>query len=182
MGQYYRAVLCSANEKIALNPWSYGEGDKLMEHAYFGSQLVGTASRIITNNPTYVWWVGDYAEEKDIPNRCKAFKPIEVAWRGLATTDSPFRGSNNCHCGTDGFLVNLTTKEFVDLEHVKSDIHPLPLLTAVGNGRGCGDYRCDETSLKMVGIWAGDELTIVGEKPDSLVYIDITSDVHFSEN
>lgn len=182
MGQYYRAVLCSTNEKIALDPWAYNEGAKLMEHAYFGNQLVGTASRIITNNPTYVWWVGDYAVEEDIPNRCKALKPIEVAWRGLAMTDSPFKIDTNCHYGLDGFLVNLTTKEFVDLEHCKGEIHPLPLLTAVGNGRGGGDYRGDEASLKMVGIWAGDELMIAGEKPDSSEYIDITSDVHFSEN
>ena len=182
MGQYYRAVLCSANKKIALDPWVHNEGAKLMEHAYFGNQLVGTASRIITNNPTYVWWVGDYAVEEDIPNRCKAFEPIAAAWRGQATTCSPFQSANNCHYGLDGFLVNLTTKEFVDLEHCKGEIHPLPLLTAVGNGRGGGDYRGDEASLKMVGIWAGDALMIVGEKPDSSEYIDITSDVRFSEN
>ena len=82
----------------------------------------------------------------------------------------------------------LTTHEYIDLKKVYSlnngNIHPLPLLTAVGNGRGGGDYHGNGvTNLNMVGIWAGDLLQIVEQVPkdDFLDYIDISEDAHFAE-
>lgn len=41
-------------------------------------------------------------------------------------------------------------------------IHPLPLLTCLGNGLGGGDYRSptDDSSDFLVGTWAWDNLSI----------------------
>lgn len=60
------------------------------------------------------------------------------------------------------FLVNETKKQFVDLWEVPSvdgyRIHPLPLLTCEGNGRGGGDY--DGLDMELVGSWARDFITV----------------------
>lgn len=54
------------------------------------------------------------------------------------------------------FLINDDRKEYVDLWEVPSidgyRVHPLPLLTCDGNGRGGGDYN--GLNNKMVGSWA----------------------------
>lgn len=54
------------------------------------------------------------------------------------------------------FLINDDRKEYVDLWEVPNvdgyRVHPLPLLTCEGNGRGGGDYH--GLNNNMVGIWA----------------------------
>ena len=54
------------------------------------------------------------------------------------------------------FLINDDRKEYVDLWAVPTvdglRVHPLPLLTCEGNGRGGGDYH--GLNNNMVGIWA----------------------------
>jgi hypothetical protein len=71
------------------------------------------------------------------------------------------------------YLVNHTKKVYLDLTKEKGDgelwgdgktpvvIHPLPLLTCSGNGRGGGDYR--GRKIKLVGSWAGDEISLEHE-------------------
>jgi hypothetical protein len=69
------------------------------------------------------------------------------------------------------YLVNHTKKEFVDKNKLKTDggwvIHPLPLLTCSGNGRGGGDYG--GTDENYVGSWAGDVISV--EKEDLKLFI-----------
>ena len=48
-------------------------------------------------------------------------------------------------------------------------IHPLPLLTAEGNGRGGGDYH--GTNMEMVGAWARCRLGLVKEVPEGFTEI-----------
>ena len=57
-------------------------------------------------------------------------------------------------------------KKVVDrlLGNEEWDISPLPLLTALGNGRGGGDYR--GTNMDKIGIWVGDVLSVEFEIPD----------------
>jgi hypothetical protein len=43
-------------------------------------------------------------------------------------------------------------------------IHPLPLLTAEGNGRGGGDYRGNYNNL--CGIWSRDSISVANEVPE----------------
>lgn len=80
-----------------------------------------------------------------------------------------------------GFLVNHTKKTYFDLNGYwdkyieavpdkaqREDIwlpHPLPLLTAVGNGQGGGDYYSDVGADK-VGTWAFDTLEWTQTQPD----------------
>jgi hypothetical protein len=59
------------------------------------------------------------------------------------------------------YLVNHTKKQYVDKR--KEEIHPLPLLTAEGNGAGGGDYRGDNEIL--CGDWARDVISIETEPP-----------------
>lgn len=66
------------------------------------------------------------------------------------------------------YLVNHTKKEFVDKSKTPKDddgwcIHPLPLLTCEGNGRGGGDFRGES---KLIGIWARDIIGVVTKKSD----------------
>lgn len=60
------------------------------------------------------------------------------------------------------FLVNEDKKQFVDLWDCPDIdgvcIHPLPLLTCEGNGRGGGDYH--GINEKYVGSWARDFITV----------------------
>jgi len=62
------------------------------------------------------------------------------------------------------FINNINKEVFVDKRECPEDdgwiIHPLPLLTCSGNGRGGGDYRGDNPH---VGTWAGDRIIITKE-------------------
>lgn len=70
------------------------------------------------------------------------------------------------------YIINETQKEYVDMWDIVSldawQIHPLPLLTADGNGRGGGDYH--GTDLAYVGRWAGDCIRIADNNSDVSTY------------
>jgi hypothetical protein len=66
------------------------------------------------------------------------------------------------------YLVNHDKQEFVDKTKVPKDkegwqIHPLPLLTCEGNGRGGGDFRGEN---KLIGVWARNRISVVSKKSD----------------
>lgn len=161
MGQYYTAVLKNENGNLR---GYYDYGLKLMEHSYFMNQYVNTICNKIYNKPHNVAWVGDYAEEENefthYERNCKAYHQTKH-------TNKIFM-----QC----LLINHTKKQVLDLtdyynvainyyhDNNRDDewvIHPLPLLTALGNGLGGGDYRGNNAINKdKVGIWAGDLLEI----------------------
>ena len=142
--------------------------------------------------PLRVWWVGDYAEDDDIPEEKKKYDPVNSAWDNSVT---PKVINESFDFSKQYYLVNESTHEYIDLLRLEemnrsswgNSIHPLPLLTAVGNGRGGGDYHGNQViNQQMVGAWAGDLLTIEESVPTSkdgsLEYIDITDDAHFLED
>ena len=55
---------------------------------------------------------------------------------------------------------------------------PISILTAIGNGRGCGDYHKDN---QMVGYWAGDMVYLSTTKPEEK-FVDITADCDFGND
>lgn len=61
------------------------------------------------------------------------------------------------------YIVNESKKEYVDLWRLPQcngwTIHPLPLLTSEGNGRGGGDY--EGLGMKYVGTWARDFIVVL---------------------
>ena len=199
MGQYYRIFMCKEDGSEPRVHSSYdhdNNGAKLMEHSYYGNRFVEAALAQLVDtykhhDPLRVWWVGDYAEEDDIPEDKKQYHPIAGAWKPAPETIKVH--NEEFDFGAQLYLVNLTTHEYIDLKAVREQnkvpgwsgsIHPLPLLTAVGNGRGGGDYHGSAAINKnMVGAWAGDLLQITETIPQDefLMYIDISSDVHFQE-
>jgi hypothetical protein len=166
IGQYYKPCVL-AKDKKTVKKWvlsfDYENGLKLMEHSYVENNFVKAFETLITNNPQHVVWGGDYAEhdigtEKKGTNtyhRCTDKKQVK-----------PFVPTT-----TGNFVVNHTKKLYVDKSKMPlaakgwdAHIHPLPLLTAEGNGQGGGDYMC-KGSAKLVGTWARDLISIESEKP-----------------
>jgi hypothetical protein len=160
MGQYYKAVVLKDNKKTIekfVTSWSYSNGSKLMEHSWVKNQFVKSFESLIHNNPKRVVWAGDYADEckglkTNVYNRCN--DKLEVKPNELNISDSRF-------------VINHSKKMFVDKTKVLDNdgwqIHPLPLLTCEGNGRGGGDFRGESD---LVGSWARDLISVSKDLPN----------------
>ena len=163
MGQYYYAVILDANGWIRV--WmAPGFGAKLMEHSYLGGIGVGTFEWELTpegrHHMSRVAWCGDYADAepglgKNLHLICNERNDLMLAPTAVTL-------------GEHQFLVNHTKRQFVDKSKVPKglggfQIHPLPLLTCEGNGRGGGDF--DGTS-PLIGSWARDVISAEKTAPD----------------
>lgn len=203
MGQYYNSVL--KDEKGEIKSY-YNYGLKLMEHSYFFNNYVNSVCKKLVNKPHYVAWVGDYAEEEDYIDRDNAEMVAElVKNRGKDATQLSDEKAPYGYMGH--LLINHSKKQFIDMRDYYNNsilhygkkrkdefvIHPLPLLTAVGNGKGGGDYYGNGAINKEdVGLWAGDLIEIVKYNDDYKWsyktkqfeykgYKNITDDVLFDE-
>jgi len=76
---------------------------------------------------------------------------------------------------TAKYLVNHDKKQFVNKTKVPKDgdgwkIHPLPLLTCEGNGRGGGDFFVStekkQGNVELIGVWARDKISVVSKKAE----------------
>jgi len=150
MGQYYNIVLKAKGEsKYHVFDRTYGSEytmAKLMEHSFYNNPMVNAICEKLYKRPSRIAWVGDYANEEG--DNLTLYKK---AWHTerYETLEKSFFNLNNM------FLVNHTKKLIIDCwEYLKLNfrqktedwcdgyvIHPLPLLTALGNGRGGGDYH-----------------------------------------
>ena len=159
MGQYYKPI--SINKMQHLYSHDYGNGLKLMEHSYIGNNFVNTVESLLA--PKGEWyknrivWAGDYANEESDSK--------DNLWTQVGDNSIEPKDMKEIESGR--FIVNHTKKEFVDKELVPKDkegwkIHPLPLLTCEGNGRGGGDYREDN---EYIGVWARNEISVEKEIP-----------------
>ncbi|MBO4780043.1 MAG: hypothetical protein J5497_05345 [Selenomonadaceae bacterium] len=187
MGQYFRPIL---GDKYGLNCRVFDrsvDGEytfaKLMEHSWWLNSFVNAFSELIYNEqPSRVVWVGDYADELDdfdFPN-CSAFY---VPYYGEIWGDTVSAiGVSSSDFTLDGkFLLNQDTKQFIDLDEYKAActdkhgwcIHPLPLLTAVGNDRGSGDFHEGNTGYEFVGLWAWQLLSIADSPPIDFLKVEI---------
>ena len=199
MGQYYKQylkdaegherVFCSQNaiymtrngiespDAIGGHVYDWGDPDcwgscfsglKLMEHAWIGNDFTNGVLEALWDNPCTLAWVGDYADDKgDYDGRYTEDVYLKV-WGDDCIAEGPFGELPTIH--RDGFIVNLTRGEYVDLaEYVAAATykpkwasdggwcnHPLAMLTAIGNGRGGGDYH--GAHMEKVGAWAMDEI------------------------
>lgn len=168
MEQYYRVAVKPRNQGITVNVRKEFGGNyvglKLMEHAYLRNGLCKSVGAMLSRGPCRVAWVGDYAEDDELKGLTNGELPYGAVWNEndgqscLDDVDFHFTGK---------FLVNHTKGLYLSFdEHSEKsgqDICPFALLTAVGNGRGGGDY-CG-TSQDLVGSWCWDELSIVEEEP-----------------
>ena len=167
MGQYFHGSILAKDKKTVLQ-WiyshDYGNGLKLMEHSWRKNPFVGAFERLLVGNPQIVAWAGDYAEksegeETNIYDRCNDTNKIMP----LGTVVKK------------KYIVNHTTKQFVDKSKVLADkdgyrVHPLPLLTAIGNGKGGGDFY-GEDKQGLVGSWARNLISVEGKKPKGFTEI-----------
>lgn len=178
------------------NSWgSNFSGLKLMEHSWLENDFVNGVLESVWDNPCKVAWVGDYADaESDFDEHryAKGYtkEVYETVWgEGQDERERPFDEVPTIH--KDGYILNLDKGVYIDLRRYASvagfkpkwsdqtwTIHPLPILTCIGNGRGGGDY-CG-TCMDMVGAWAMDEITFTEEWPSAFREIDYDT-IKFAE-
>lgn len=195
MGQYYSPLLFSADKAISkesficsFDPHHFNNGAKLTEHSYFGNSLVNAViAKICSIGKVRLVWVGDYADEvkrmdlwhkfsnknevglNDVPKMPEGIKYLvnhtQQVFVNLDTypkhtiVDTYKADGQDAH----GRYIYIKKKERVDM------LHPLPILTCMGNGRGGGDYyakyKNSETEY-LVGNWAGNVISFETELPD----------------
>lgn len=173
MGQYYN-ILTYKNNNYIIYDRSVKKGNekpkyefaKIMEHSWIGNSTMRCISAEIYMNPTKLAWVGDYADEcteEDMHNPnlnlSKALDLHQIAWKSKATylIEKAFNVK-------DMILINWDKKEYVNMkEYINENtfdgwcIHPLSLLTALGNGFGGGDYN--GINEETVGYWCFDTIS-----------------------
>lgn len=173
MGQYYKAFIRNDETEQSFSPLDSNSGSKLTEHSYIGNHFVNGVMEEIENNPSRVAWVGDYADEDTDFTDLYTRQDYENVWVSKDVEDGKLNQEPEIH--KDGYIVNHSKGLYIDIAHYmkKSDkynddegwiVHPLPLLTAIGNGRGGGDYRGYNSNL--VGTWATDLIEYTHEKPN----------------
>ena len=164
MGQYYKAIILgpSGLSYEVIRAWlcsfSFGNGQKLMEHSYIGNEYVSALEHLISPEGMFymsrIVWAGDYADKE--PNLDKNLHELAEDDKIIVLTGRSMKKYS--------FLVNHTKKQYVDKEALESIIHPLPLLLCEGNGRGGGDYH--GTDEAMCGLWARDVISVEEEAPE----------------
>ena len=186
MGQYYKPILgdsfglnCKVLDRSIDGEYTMA---KLLEHSWWQNPFVNAFSEFLYNEPSRVIWCGDYADEPDdfnFPNCSAFYVPYYGEIWGESITAISVSSSDFTLDGK--FLLNHDAKQFINLNEYKQAsidkhgwcIHPLPLLTAVGNGRGGGDFHEGNTGFDYVGIWAWQLISIEDKPPDDFSKIDI---------
>lgn len=133
MGQYYNVVIKNKNTITAYNREVDGEYTmaKLTEHSWWYNPFVSSITKLLYKNPCQVAWIGDYSKEINQTL-------FEFAWEDEVEKHSIHQDEMYL----DGkYLVNHTIGAYLDCDKYKARcnnngwiLHPLPLLTAVGNG------------------------------------------------
>jgi hypothetical protein len=162
MGQYYYPIILDENGNIVvwMDAHEYVNGLKLTEHSFIENNFVSTFEFGLSPEGIYhkyrVVWAGDYADNelnqsKNLYHLCNEYKCIHPK----------VKETNNYK-----FIVNHTKKQFVNKSKVPEKdgyrLHPLPILTAEGNGRGGGDYHSDSS---LIGSWARDIISVEENEP-----------------
>lgn len=205
MGQYYKPVNLDSleyvhahdvKEKVTYADGSshmMGNGLKLMEHSWMNNGFVGAVEKLLS--PGEAWhkckftWAGDYGDEiHEVENLNKdEDNPEDTAMVNSYMLASDF-GTQVKVRGTSSkrrrYIVNHTTKEFVDKSKVPADnegwkVHPLPILTANGNGRGGGDLHEEriQGNENLVGAWDGHVISVETNKKALVGYKEVIFDI-----
>ena len=131
-----------------------------MEHSYLDDSVVNSFEYCLNPNSKYsksrVVWAGDYADNEsnsseNLYRMCVDRNDLEATLSVETTQAYPF-------------LVNHDTKQYVDKRKLPSTIHPLPLLTCEGNGRGGGDL---DSESSLIGSWARNHISIESVAPNN---------------
>ena len=164
MGQYYRPYLKGERDVVTLVSWDYDNGAKLMEHSWLGNEFINAVLFLLFDEKRKVGWIGDYSLDAG----CNP-EIYEVCWgdnaqKSLIVTPPQYFADDDGIVG-EGYLINHTKKEYIDYKEYQKlaerngwCVNPLPLLTAIGNGLGGGDYYKKNVNADLVGYWYLDEL------------------------
>ena len=182
MGQYYMPVIKNGRKINKVYSHDFNNGLKLTEHSYIGNNFVNVVANYLVENPSKLYWCGDYAEEDDF-NTKKEFETVyNFAWNSEGERTTLKNTNTEFDWSKDWYFVNNTKKEYLLMPKYEEDkwtYSPISLLTAIGNGRGGGDYE-KEDMLSVVGYWAGDIVYLSTQKPEC--YYDITEDADFGKD
>lgn len=172
MGQYYRPVTKIDGKLTVYNRDVDGRYTlaKLTEHSWWKNNMVNAVVKNLYRKKGRLAWVGDYAEEEETPVPRKYIWGDQSNAVGVSSTEFRLDGK---------YLVNYSQDLYVDLDEYKQKsqekgwvLNPLPILTAIGNGRGGGDYY-GEACADKVGTWAWDLISIEDEAPEGFVKLDL---------
>jgi len=185
MGQYYKVAFKREGDNAAtVNDRKYKGGDyvfaKLMEHGYLENNLCKAVAIILQRGKTRLAWVGDYSEDDELRSITTEDLNYDMVWgeheygHVLPAPRFSYKGK---------YLVNYTKGVYISFDKwvasYKGDnnwpICPFAVLTAIGNGRGGGDY--EGTEMDLVGAWAWDEIAITKKIPEGFKLLDF----HFEE-
>lgn len=179
MGQYYKPM--SLDKKEWIYSHAYDNGLKLMEHSYLGNNFVALVEELLKPqgawNKTRIVWAGDYADdepETDWLNKGEEY-PDKNLYSIIGTSEHEIKPLEVERDKEYKYLCNHTKKEFVNYDKVdglsdkwNTTIHPLPLLTCEGNGRGGGDFHKED---ERIGMWARDVLSLEKELPEGMIEV-----------
>lgn len=173
MGQYYQAIVRDAKKSTdkVYSPMDFGCGYKLMEHSYWPNDFCRAVAATLVDHPQKVCWCGDYAEEEECANLGFDYHRV---WNG---GNADHLDSTDFTLDSVKYLVNNDKKCYVVLADYKEKSTeegwttcPISLLTALGNGRGGGDYHKENS---LIGSWAFDEIYLTDNLPEGFVKEDI---------
>ena len=193
MGQYYKTVNIDRKEFIQSQSFL-----KLMENAWLKNEYVQSVEgMLIPERQWYgdrIVWAGDYGDNRlfvpreDYKEGVKRMREENQYYRDHPEEEVKY----NLYDWADHFakelipewrdmmkagyffIINDDLKEYVDKRDCPADkdgwiVHPLPLLTASGNGRGGGDYHGE--GMEHVGAWAGHHIRVEKEPPEDYTLI-----------
>jgi len=180
MGQYYKPISIEKKQYVYSHDIKYsfkrddgrtielGNGLKLMEHSWVKNEFVNVIASLIAVGGAWhgdrLVWAGDYADNERSEKTRRLLKRnlYDIVGENKIIPEIPKK--------TYRYFLNLDTLEFVDVQNSPEvdpndpgwQIHPLPLLTCEGNGRGGGDFRGENP---MVGAWARNRIEASYTKP-----------------
>jgi hypothetical protein len=156
-----------------IDGWAYSHdwknGLKLMEHSWVGNKFVDAIVRDLVSRPRRLVWAGDYADpEPGVLVNGDLATLYHYVYETVHLAPYQIKPADHDRVYPARYLVNHDLKVFVDMKNLPEDregwqIHPLPLLTAEGNGRGGGDFggHGGRHSKDAVGSWARHEISVL---------------------
>lgn len=170
MGQYYMPLIKRGDEYTA---YDLDDSLKLMAHSWLYNNYVNSIAEMLYKSPAQLAWVGDYADETEEEKIIH-----EHAWSDYVHPQE-LPPANDGYFVSGKFLVNHDKKEYIDIEHYTEKSmyddwcpHPLSLMTAMGNGRGGGDYY-SPVNADMIGSWAMDTISVEDKAPSDFKELDV---------
>lgn len=172
MGQGYLAIILGEKPQTTtgetirtyVNSHHYNNGYKLTEHSYLRNPYVSAVESLICptgqHHKSRIVWAGDYAD-------CEQDGDMNLyLMTGMEPNEEKICRPDTYDVTNYRFIVNHTKNLYVDKGPVVETLkyHPLPLLTAEGNGRGGGDYRGN--MIELIGSWARDVISVEAQAPD----------------